>query len=75
MKLFLVRLAFVILPGLFMMLRVAVLGLPRAAPAYGLEIVSVTVSLPSNNLSLVIGTATVFELSPEAKETVVETAV
>ena len=55
--------------------RVAVVGLPRVAPADGLESVSETVSLLSSELSSVIGMETVFELSPAAKETSCETAV
>ena len=54
---------------------VAEIGLPSVAPAEGLESESSTVSLLSTELSSVIGTYTVFVVSPAAKVTVWLTAV
>ena len=74
MNVVLVRRAEAILPlSLSTMVSVAALGLPRTAPE-GAESASETVSLPSIFLSSMTGTETVFELSPEAKETVCEAA-
>ncbi len=52
------------------MVSVAACGSARVAPADGLESDSETVSFPSYAASSVIGTETVFDVSPGAKLTV-----